>query len=72
MQVPANGIGYAGGYSLAQQKIAQEMITLLVFVPFAVLCMNQPLKRDYLWAALCWSARRTSSFAVDRAPTLAA
>ena len=34
-------------------KIAQEVITLLVFVPFAVLYMNQPLKLDYLWAALC-------------------
>ena len=53
LQVPANRIGYAGGYSLAQLKIAQEVITLLVFVPFAVVYMNQPLKLDYLWAALC-------------------
>ena len=53
LQVPANRIGYLGGYSLAQLKIAQEVITLLVFVPFAVLYMNQPLKLDYLWAALC-------------------
>jgi len=53
LQVPANRIGYGGGYSLAQLKIAQEVITLLVFVPFAVLYMNQPLKLDYLWAALC-------------------
>ena len=53
LQVPANRIGHAGGYSLAQLKIAQEVITLLVFVPFAVLYMNQPLKLDYLWAALC-------------------
>jgi uncharacterized protein (DUF486 family) len=53
LQVPANRIGYAGGYSLAQLKIAQEVITLAVFVPFAVFYMNQPLKWDYLWAALC-------------------
>lgn len=52
LQVPANRIGHAGGYSLAQLKIAQEVITLVVFVPFAVLYMQQPLKLDYLWAAL--------------------
>ena len=53
LQVPANRIGHAGGYTLAQLKIAQEAITLAVFVPFAVLFMNQPLKLDYLWAGLC-------------------
>ena len=53
LQVPGNRIGWSGGYSLAQLKIAQEVITLLVFVPFAVFYMNQPLKLDYLWAALC-------------------
>jgi uncharacterized protein len=53
LQVPANRIGYAGGYSLAQLKIAQEVITLSVFVPFAVVFMHQPLKLDYLWAGLC-------------------
>ena len=53
LQVPANRIGYAGGYTLAQLKIAQEVITLAVFVPFAVIYMHQPLKLDYLWAALC-------------------
>jgi uncharacterized protein len=53
LQVPANRIGYAGGLSLAQLKIGQEVVTLAVFVPFAVLYMNQPLKLDYLWAALC-------------------
>jgi uncharacterized protein (DUF486 family) len=52
LQVPANRIGY-GHYSLAQLKIIQEVITLSVFVPFAVLYMNQPIKLDYLWAALC-------------------
>ena len=53
LQVPANRIGYSGGYSLAQLKIAQEVITLAVFVPFAVVYMQQPLRLDYLWAALC-------------------
>jgi uncharacterized protein len=53
LQVPANRIGYAGGYSLAQLKIVQEVITLMVFVPFAIVYMNQPWKLDYVWAALC-------------------
>ena len=52
LQVPANRIGYTV-LSLAQLKIMQEVITLIVFVPFAVLYMRQPLKLDYLWAALC-------------------
>jgi hypothetical protein len=50
--VPANRIGYSV-FSLPQLKILQEVITLAVFVPFAVLYMNQPVKLDYLWAALC-------------------
>ena len=53
LQVPANRIGYAAGVSLAQLKVMQEVITLVVFVPFAMLYMQQPLKLDYLWAALC-------------------
>jgi uncharacterized protein (DUF486 family) len=53
LQVPANRIGYAGGLTLAQLKIVQEVITLVVFVPFAMLYMDQPLKWNYLWAALC-------------------
>lgn len=52
LQVPANRIGYTT-FSLAQLKIMQEVITLAVFVPFAVFYMNEPLKLDYLWAALC-------------------
>ncbi|MDA8082067.1 MAG: DMT family protein [Nitrospiraceae bacterium] len=51
-QVPANRIGYTA-LSLPQLKILQEVITLSVFVPFAVMYMNQPLKLDYLWAGLC-------------------
>jgi uncharacterized protein len=52
LQVPANRIGYTA-FSLGQLKILQEVITLSVFVPFAVLYMHQPLKLDYLYAALC-------------------
>ncbi|AVR89391.1 hypothetical protein Tharo_2495 [Thauera aromatica K172] len=52
LQVPANRIG-ATTLSLAQLKILQEVITLLVFVPFIVIYMKQPLKLDYLWAGLC-------------------
>ena len=52
LQVPANRIGYTQ-LSLAQLKILQEVITLGVFVPFAVFYMRQPLKWDYVWAALC-------------------
>jgi uncharacterized protein len=52
LQVPANRIGYTT-LSLAQLKILQEVITLAVFVPFAVVYMRQPLSLDYLWAALC-------------------
>ena len=52
LQVPANRIGYTT-LSLAQLKIMQEIITLSVFAPFAVFYMRQPLKLDYLWAALC-------------------
>ncbi len=52
IQVPANRIGYTE-LSLGQLKILQEVITLTIFVPFAVLYMNQPLKMDYLYAGLC-------------------
>ena len=51
-QVPANRIGFTV-LSLAQLKILQEVITLSVFVPFAVIYMHQPLKLDFLWAGLC-------------------
>ena len=52
LQVPANRIGYTT-LSLGQLKILQEVITLSVFVPFAVLYMRQPLRLDFLWAGLC-------------------
>ena len=52
LQVPANRIGH-DVMSLGQLKILQEVITLSVFVPFAVLYMKEKLTLDYLWAALC-------------------
>ncbi|MDB6125602.1 MAG: hypothetical protein JWQ71_4595 [Pedosphaera sp.] len=51
-QVPANRIGYTV-LSLSQLKILQEVVTLTVFVPFAVFYMRQPIKLDFLWAGLC-------------------
>ena len=51
-QVPANRIGYQV-MSIGQLKILQEVITLSVFVPFALFYLKEPLKLDYLWAALC-------------------
>jgi uncharacterized protein len=52
LQVPANRVGYTV-LSLPQLKILQEVITLMVFAPFAVVYMKQPLRLDFLWAALC-------------------
>jgi len=52
IQVPANRIGFTQ-YSLAQLKIMQEVITLGVFVPFAMFYMNEPFKTDFIWAGLC-------------------
>ena len=54
LQVPANRIGFQqAGLTLGQLKIMQEVITLAVFVPFALFYMGEPVKLDYLWAALC-------------------
>jgi uncharacterized protein (DUF486 family) len=54
LQVPANRIGFQqAGLSVGQLKIMQEVITLSVFVPFSVFYLKDPLKLDYLWAALC-------------------
>jgi len=52
LQVPANRIGFTS-LSLVQLKIMQEVITLTVFVPFAIVYMNQPIKLDFLWAGVC-------------------
>lgn len=52
VMIPANRIGF-GSLSLGQLKILQEIVSLSIFVPFAVLYMKEPLKLDYLWAAFC-------------------
>jgi uncharacterized protein len=52
LQVPANRIGHQE-MDVGQLKILQEVITLTVFIPFALYYMQEPLKLDYLWAALC-------------------
>jgi uncharacterized protein (DUF486 family) len=52
LQVPANRIG-STTFSLPQLKILQEVITLSVFVPFAIFYMQQPFKLDFVWAGLC-------------------
>ena len=52
LQVPANRVGYTA-LDLGQLKIMQEVITLSVFVPFAILYMKQPFKVDYIWAGVC-------------------
>ena len=51
-QVPANRIGHTA-LSVGQLKIVQEVVTLVVFVPFAVFYLKEPVKLDYLWAGLC-------------------
>lgn len=53
IMVPANRIGYVGGLELGQLKIMQEVITLAVFVPFALFFMGEKWRWDYLWAFLC-------------------
>ena len=52
LQVPANRIGFRT-LSLAQLKILQEVITLSVFVPFALFYMRQPITWNFAWAGLC-------------------
>lgn len=52
LQVPGNRIGHTV-LTVGQLKIMQEAITLSVFVPFAILYLKEPVKLDYLWAALC-------------------
>ena len=54
LQVPANRIGFQqAGFTVAQLKIVQEVVTLSVFLPFAMLYLKEPFKLDYVWAALC-------------------
>jgi uncharacterized protein (DUF486 family) len=51
-QVPANRIGHSQ-WSVGHLKILQEVITLVVFVPFSILYLREPIRLNYLWAALC-------------------
>src|SRR5450759_5799491 len=74
LQVPANRIGFQqAGFTVAHLKIVQEVITLTVFVPFAMLYLKQPFKLDFLWAAFCMVGavyfifRGTRPFAVHAA-----
>lgn len=54
LQVPANRIGFQqAGFSVGQLKIMQEVVTLSVFVPFAMIYLKQPFRLDYVWAGLC-------------------
>ena len=52
LQVPANRIG-STHFSVAQLKILQEFITLVVFIPFSIYFLDQPIRRDYLYAGIC-------------------
>ena len=53
VQVPANRIGHEGNLTVGQLKIIQEVVTLSIFLPFSWLYMEEPLRWNYLWAALC-------------------
>jgi len=52
LQVPANRIGHTV-MTIGQLKILQEVISISVFVPFAIYYLKEPIKLDYLWAGLC-------------------
>jgi uncharacterized protein (DUF486 family) len=52
IQVPANRLGYSV-MNLAQLKILQEVVTLSVFVPFAVFYMGEPVRMNYVYAGVC-------------------
>ncbi len=53
IMVPANRFGFEAGFTLPQLKIIQEVITLSIFIPFAIFYMGQPFKWDFVWAGLC-------------------
>ncbi len=52
IQVPANRLGFES-YSLAQLKVMQEIITMIVFAGFAILYMKVPITKNFLYASLC-------------------
>ena len=51
--IPATKLLAQQGWAVGQMKITQEVVTLLVFVPFMIFLFKQPFKLDYIWAALC-------------------
>lgn len=69
LQVPANRIGHTQ-YNVAQLKIIQEVITLAVFVPFSIVFLREPIRLDYLWAALCMCGAVFFIFRADLPPIL--
>ena len=50
--IPATRMLSQQGWSMGEMKITQEVVTLLVFVPFMLFLFKQPFKLDYLWAGL--------------------
>jgi uncharacterized protein (DUF486 family) len=52
LQVPANRIGY-GEFTVAQLKIIQEVITLVVFAVFATVYLGDPISWRYAGAFVC-------------------
>lgn len=67
VMVPANRIGYAGGMSGAQLKVVQEVVTLVVFVPFMLVFLGERWRWDFLWAFLCLLGAVFFIFRPDRA-----
>ena len=53
LMIPATKMLAQNGWTVGQMKITQEVVTLLVFVPFMIFLFKQPFKLDYIWAALC-------------------
>ena len=52
VHIPANRIGHLE-LTLSQLQVLQVGMSLLIFIPFAIFVMGQPVKLDYVWAALC-------------------
>ena len=70
LQVPANRIGREEArLSFGQLKILQEIVTLSVFVPVSIFLLGEPIKLNYLWAAVCMGAAAWFIFSDGFAPT---
>jgi uncharacterized protein (DUF486 family) len=69
LQVPANRIGFGeAGYSLAQLKVMQEVITMTVFAVFAAWYMKERITLDFLWAGLCLAGAAYFMFRAKSVP----